>query len=65
MRADEFYPIFDRFWLFWRILCTLVHFGNSMVILVGTSKRVVVVTVAPRGLGYAHMGPYFDNRQLR
>ena len=60
-RSDEFYPIFGHVWLFWCILCTLVHFGNNMVILVGTCKRVAAVTMAPRGLGYAHMGPYFDN----
>ena len=30
--ADEFYPIFDHFWPFWRILCTLLHFGENTVI---------------------------------
>ena len=38
MRANDFYPIFSRFWLFWRILCTLTHFGESMVI-VGAPTR--------------------------
>ena len=31
--ADEFYPIFDHFWPFWRILCSLLHFRENTVIL--------------------------------
>ena len=40
VRAGEFYPIFDLLGLFWRILCTLAHFGENMVIL-GTPRKWV------------------------
>ena len=56
-----FLTVFGYFGAFCALWCI---FGNSMVILVGTSKRAVVVTVAPRGLGYAHMGPYFTAGSL-
>ena len=39
MRADELYPIFGRFGLFWRILYTLVHFGENTVILGAPTGR--------------------------
>ena len=41
-----------------------MHFGENTVILGGTCKRVVAVTMPPIGLGYAHMGLYFDSWEL-
>ena len=64
MRADKFYPFFGLFWPFWFILCTLVHFGENRVILVGPLQTAVAAIMTPKGLGYAHMGPYFDSWQL-
>ena len=61
MRADEFYPIFGLLGLFWRILCTLVHFGENMVSLGAPRKWVTAVTLASIGLGYAYMGWYFGS----
>ena len=63
--AYEFYPIFDRFWPFWRILCTLLHFGENTVILGGGAcKRVVAVILAPTGLGITYLWLYSDSQQL-
>ena len=61
MRADEFYPIFGHFWPLWLILCTLVHFGENTVMLVGTHKWAVAVTMTPGGLGYTYLGLHFDS----
>ena len=63
MRA-RFYTIFGLLGLFWRILCTLVHFGETVVMLGAPRKWVTAVTLASIGLGYRYMGWYFDSRQL-
>ena len=41
-----------------------MHFGENMVILRDACKWVVAVTMTPRGLRCAHMGPYFDSWQF-